>query len=258
VFKPLARRLLASEVFDQLRDRIVRGEMEPGAPLPAERLLATILRVNRNAVREGLKRLQQAGLVAIQQGEPTRVLDFRRTAGLELLATMLVGADGSIDTRIVRGIVELRTALAPIVGRFAAQRATAQQVTALRKVLADMTAAGEDTSKLAGLALDFWAEVVLATDNLALQLAFNSLAVSYGSVLEHLRHLMTAELRAEDEYRALVDAIAAGDEELAARHATAIVSHGDTTFRRVTRVLDAAQSFTQPGPRPKPTKTKRS
>lgn len=254
MFKPLARRLLASEVFDQLRERILRGEMAPGAPLPAERALATLLRVNRNAVREGLKRLEQAGLVAIQQGGATRVLDFRRTAGLELLATMLVGADGSIDTRIVRGIVELRTALAPIVGRFAAQRAKSRHVMALRKILVAMNAAAGDTAQLARLALDFWAEVVSATDNLALELAFNSLAVSYGSVLDHLRHVMAEELRAVDRYEALVAAIAAGDEDGAARCATDIVVHGDATFRRVAQVVDTAQSVT----RRRPAKTRRS
>lgn len=249
MFKPLARRLLASEVFDQLRARIVHGEMPPGASLPAERVLATLLGVNRNAVREGLKRLEQAGLVAIQQGGTTRVLDFRRTAGLELLATMLVGANGQVDTRIVRGIVELRTALAPVVGRLAAERAKAAHVRALREVLAKMEAAAEDTSQLAPLAMDFWAQVVAATDNLALELAFNSLAVSYGSVLEHLRHVMADELRALGHYEALVEAIAAGNGAAAAERATAIVAHGDATFRRVTHVLDVAQSATRRRPK---------
>lgn len=254
MFKPLARRLLASEVFDQLRERILGGELQPGASLPAERTLATLLEVNRNAVREGLKRLEQAGLVAIQQGGATRVLDFRRTAGLEVLATMVVGPDGAVNTRIVRGVVELRTALAPVVGRFAAERAKPAHVVALRQVHAKMVLAKGDTSQLAQLALDFWAQVVSATDNLALELAFNSLAVSYGSVLEPLRHVMADELRAVEHYEALVDAIAAGDEDAAARRATAIVSHGDATFRRVAQVLDTAQAVT--GRKPK--KTRRS
>jgi DNA-binding FadR family transcriptional regulator len=251
VFKPLARRLLASEVFDQLRGRILGGELAPGAALPAERTLATLLNVNRNAVREGLKRLEQAGLVAIQQGGTTRVLDFRRTAGLEVLATMLVTPDGSVDTRLVRSVVELRTALAPIVGRFAARRAKPAHVTALRQLHERMLASWDDTSLLAPLALDFWAQVVAATDNLALELAFNSLAVSYGSVLEPLRHVMADELRALDDYESLIDAISAADEELAARRATAIVTHGDATFRRVSEVLDAAQAPTSSRRKPK-------
>lgn len=242
MFKPVARRLVASEVFDQLRDRILRGEMEPGAALPAERILATLLKVNRNAVREGLKRLEQAGLVAIQQGGATRVLDFRRTAGLELLGTMLRGPDGSIDTRVVHGIVELRTALAPIVGRFAAGRAKKAHVTALRDIVAKMKDADGDTAILAKLALDFWAQAVAAGDNLALELAFNSLAVSYGSVLEHLRHVMTDELRAVDDYEAFVTAVEDHDSYRAAELATRIVSRGEAAFQKIVKVVEAVQT----------------
>lgn len=242
MFKPVTRRLLASEVFDQLRDRILRGEMPPGAALPAERLLATLLDVNRNAVREGLKRLEQAGLVSIQQGGATRVLDFRRTAGLEILATMILAPDGTVDTRIVRGIVELRSALAPVVGRLAAVRATRGHVEAMRAVVEAMRGTKGDTAQLAPLALDFWAQVVAATDNLALELAFNSLVVSYGKVLPQLRHVMAEELRAVDDYAALVDAIASRKAEAAAERATRIASHGEAAMRRITRVLDAVQS----------------
>jgi GntR family transcriptional repressor for pyruvate dehydrogenase complex len=240
VFKPVARRLLASEVFDQIRDRIVRGEMEPGSSLPAERVLATLLGVNRNAVREGLKRLQQAGLVAIQQGGATRVLDFRRSAGLELLATMVVGADGNLDTSVVRSIVELRTELAPVIGRFAARRATHEHVARLRAITTQMREAKDDGSALARLALDFWREVVSATDNLALELAFNSLEASYGTVIEQ-------ELRALDDYVALVDAIEACQPEKAAERARRIVARGEESIARITRVVDAFQGAIRRG-----------
>jgi GntR family transcriptional regulator, transcriptional repressor for pyruvate dehydrogenase complex len=246
VFKPVARRLLASEVFDQLRERILRGEMQPGSPLPAERTLAALLGVNRNAIREGLKRLQQAGLVAIQQGGATRVLDFRRTAGLELLGSMLIDAEGKVDTRIVRGVVELRSALAPVVGRFAAERATPAHVDDLRGVVEEMSGARDDTAVLARLALDFWAEVVRATDNLALELAFNSLLASYGTVASHLQTVMADELRAIDGYRALVDAIADGDQARAAERAAEIVQHGEASFGRIIKLIDVAQRKRRP------------
>lgn len=247
MFKPVARKLLASEVFDQIRARILSGEMGAGAALPAERVLASLLGVNRNAIREGLKRLQQAGLVAIQQGGATRVLDFKRTAGLEVLATMVVSEDGVVNTKIVRGILELRTELAPVVGRLAAKRATKQNVTVLGEVVAKMRAAGSDTSILVRLALDFWAEVVSATDNLALQLAFNSLAVSYGSVLEQTHHVMGAEVRAVDDYSALVDAIAAKKPTRAADLAQQIVARGEASIGRITKAVDIVQHVTRSG-----------
>lgn len=241
MFKRVARRLLPEEVFDQIRDRILRGEMEVGEPLPAERSLSELLGVNRNAVREGLKRLQQAGLVAIQQGGTTRVLDFKRTAGLELLASLVVGPDGVLDTRVVRGILELRTELGPIIGRLAARRATRVETKAMREVVARMGEAGDDLGLLARLALDFWAIVVASTDNLALELAFNSLAASYGSVIEPLRHVMSEEIRATSDYADLVDAIEARDVEEAAVVARRIVARGEASLGKIAKAMDVVQ-----------------
>lgn len=81
MFQPIPRKLFALEVFEQFKERIVHGEVRPGASLPAERTLAAMLNVTRNAVREGLKRLEQVGLVAIRQGGATQVLEYRRNAG---------------------------------------------------------------------------------------------------------------------------------------------------------------------------------
>lgn len=78
MLKPVRRQSLSDAVFDQLRDRIVSGAMRAGDPLPAERALCEALGVNRGAVREALKRLAQARLVAVQHGGASRVLDFER------------------------------------------------------------------------------------------------------------------------------------------------------------------------------------
>ena len=98
MFEQVKKQSLSNAVFEQLRDRIVRGDMEVGDPLPAERILAEKLGVNRSAVREGLKRLEQAGLVAISQGGKTKVLNFKKTGGLELLAAMMLKEGGLINT----------------------------------------------------------------------------------------------------------------------------------------------------------------
>ena len=99
------RRTLSDAVFDQLSREIVDGHMEPGALLPSERELVQVLGVNRGAVREALKRLAQRGLVQIQQGGGTRVLDYRQSAGLDLLGALMVRGDGEVDVRVARSVM---------------------------------------------------------------------------------------------------------------------------------------------------------
>src|SRR3954462_9385936 len=86
-------RLASSAVHTRLREQIMSGELSPGDPIPSERTLSDELGVNRHAVREALKRLQQAGLVRIAQGGATRVLDWRTTAGLEVMLDLVEHGD---------------------------------------------------------------------------------------------------------------------------------------------------------------------
>ncbi len=76
IIKPVERLSLVDLIFRQLRDSMLTGELGPGDELPAERVLSDRLEANRGAVREAPKRLEQARLVEIHQGETTRVLDF--------------------------------------------------------------------------------------------------------------------------------------------------------------------------------------
>jgi DNA-binding GntR family transcriptional regulator len=63
---PAARRVLADEVADALRDAIMTGRFEPGQRL-IEHELATQLAVSRGPVREALSRLSQEGLVVVDR-----------------------------------------------------------------------------------------------------------------------------------------------------------------------------------------------
>src|SRR5688572_26208704 len=60
----IGRRPLHEEVIDQLRDRIVRGELDPGTRLN-ERVLCEQLGISRTPLREAIKMLATEGLVAL-------------------------------------------------------------------------------------------------------------------------------------------------------------------------------------------------
>ena len=237
--RPLEKKSLAASVFEQLRDHIVAGAVEPGESLPAERVLADQLGVNRQAVREGLKRLEQAGLVAIHQGGATRVLDFRETAGLELLAALIQTPRG-INTAVVRSVVEMRSALGPEVARACARARGGGRLDALHAIVGKM-AQTDALQALQVLSLEWWGEVVRGSGNMAYQLAYNSLDRTYGQVMEPLARLVEDEVRATPDYAEVTDAIAAGDPQRAATAAERIVARGSAAIHQLLTGLDEVQ-----------------
>lgn len=70
--KPATRQPLSEHAYEQIRDAIVRGELEPGSRLRDERL-AESLGTSRTPVREALRRLADEGLVVTEPNSSTRV-----------------------------------------------------------------------------------------------------------------------------------------------------------------------------------------
>lgn len=250
--KPVARQSLSDAVFEQLSQEIVHGRMRPGTPLPSERALCDMLRVNRGAVREALKRLSQAGLVTIQHGGGARVLDFKQTGSLHLLTRLLFQSDGTIDLRVARSVIEMRAALAPDIARLAARRRTRTQSRELALVVTAMAQSQDELLTLQALALRFWDALVLGSDNIAYQLAFNSLRHTYEGMREALVEVMADELRDLDAYREIAGAVERGDEDSSAKVARRLMEHGS---RGVLQLLAAIQESSDETPKPAPEPT---
>jgi GntR family transcriptional regulator len=61
------------QIVEQVRQRVVNGELRPGDQLPTVRQLATDLRVNFNTVARAYRLLDEAGLISTQQGRGTYI-----------------------------------------------------------------------------------------------------------------------------------------------------------------------------------------
>jgi DNA-binding FadR family transcriptional regulator len=205
---PATRTPLSESIFVRLRDGILGGRPAAGEPLASERVLAEELGCNRHAVREAVKRLQQAGLVAVSHGGATRVLDWRATGGLDLLAQIPLSAPGAApDAALLRSILELRLCVGVDAARRCAERAPARVVAALHAVAADQRDAGPPAAPL--LYARLWNHVVDGADNIAYRLAYNSLLAGLDPDGEASRALFTAEACDHEAIGALVAAIAA-------------------------------------------------
>jgi DNA-binding FadR family transcriptional regulator len=224
---PVERRSLSQGVFDRLRTAILDGVILAGSALPAERVLCGHLGVNRQAVREALKRLEQLRLVAIRQGEATKVLDFRRTGGLELLGSMLFDAEGGLSLPVARGFVEMRAALGPDIARLAAERRGDDVPAALDAVVHAMRAlAPDDAVGLHRSSLEYWRLLVTASDNIAYLLAFNTMERVWGRLQDELAPTLLVEVSDTDAYAAIAEAVRRRQPEAARRRAEALVDKG--------------------------------
>ena len=216
--KPITRRLVPDDVFEQLLEEVVDGSLAPGDPLPSERRLAELLGVSRPAVREALQRMSATRLVEVRHGGATTVRDFQQYAGLDLLPRLLV-RHGELDPDVARSVVEARFAIAPGMVRLAAQRAaraSQAHVDALRASLTSLAAADDPVARQRA-ALAFWDKVVDLADSLVFRLLFNSLRQAYEPAMEALAPLLDGEVSNTAGYRAVVDAVLAGDGDGACR-----------------------------------------
>lgn len=208
-------RSLADQVFEQIASEIMDGVYEPGTHLPSERTLAEVFGVNRHVVREALKRLEQINLVKVSQGGGTQVLDYRRHAGLDLLALMAKYARGGMDVaKSWLAVLEMRAAIAADVSRLCAIRGSREikdQLVAISEQMRNTS----DARKIFDLEIHFWDLVIEGADNIAYRLAFNSLLTGSRTAPDVAVEWSVGEVKANDYRRAIAEAIAAEDAERA-------------------------------------------
>ncbi|MDX1465618.1 MAG: GntR family transcriptional regulator [Halomonas sp.] len=192
-------RTLAERVFNQLQDAIVRGELAPGSKI-TEPGLSRAYGISRGPLREAMRRLESHRLIQRVPHVGARVVQLSMKELLELF--------------------DLREALESMAARLAAEHMTPEEIAGLRELLsvherqADLKR-GEAYYQREG-DLDFHYQIVLGSHNKMLM----------GLLCDDLYYLVrlyrtqfsasgTRPQRAFVEHHRIVDAIEAGDAELA-------------------------------------------
>lgn len=126
---------IADEVFLELQAWILAGRQAPGERLPPERELALQLGTNRNTLREAMRRLEQARLVTVRQGQGVTVADFRQTGTIDLLEPFLTwGEDPMEKARAVSDLLSARTWVLEYALEMAARRADVADINKLTDI----------------------------------------------------------------------------------------------------------------------------
>jgi DNA-binding GntR family transcriptional regulator len=190
-----ARRGLADEAADLIRQAIFDGVFAPGAPL-AEVELARSLGVSRGSVREGLAQLGQEGLLVSGWHRGTRVID--------------ITVHDVVEVYNVRSALDR---LAAVSARQTAGPEAFDQLDALVESLAGAVRDGADGPALLALDLAFHDGIYAAAANARLTAAWR--AVRSQMYLFQLRRVALDHQhyreRVLDEHRELAGLLRSGD-----------------------------------------------
>lgn len=208
---PKASDLLA----DQLRSKILDGNLEPGAMLPNERALAEQSGLSRTVVREALRILEIEGLVTTRPGRNGGT--FVRLPDAQMVARFL---DMFIRGRRVRfeDILEVREHVEPICAQLAAVRRTEQDLENLSRITERCRDAVDDVSAFLRENVAWHLAVAEASHNelfAAFMIAISEAILAATDIEDfNSREVRGYALAAHD---AVLDAIRRGDHERAER-----------------------------------------
>jgi DNA-binding FadR family transcriptional regulator len=216
---------LAERVADQIRRRILLGELKPGKRLESCRAMARDAQVGVAVVREAIAQLRGEGFVQVRHGVGVFVAARPRKARALRAARRTAGR---------REMFELRAALEPIVAEAATRRATEAGHLELRLLLGE-----RELERRTGNSRSF-AEADMAFHRAIFRMSGNRLAAAgaelAGPVL--VGHVATnADAIASDDglhvlHARLTEAIEEGRAGLARRAARAIAAHeGERAWR---------------------------
>lgn len=223
---------------------IISGEFPEGALLPGEADLMARFGVSRTVLREVLKTLAAKGLVVSKTRVGTKV---RNQVDWNMFDSDLLSwrVELGMDVRFLNSLYEIRLAVEPAAAALAALRRTDEQVARLRAIIDSFVRPGHTRASFAEVDLALHLEIAAASGNPFMR--------AVGAIIEAALVVTFAETAPiEDESRlvasasehgAIVEAIAAGDPQAAARAMTDVIESGRRNRTAALQShLDAAQT----------------
>jgi len=185
---------------------------------------------NRNTLREAVRVLDEAGLVAARQGHGVRVLDFRRQGRLHLLPAFLAepGLDLAERVGVLVDALQLRTLFLGELAATAAQRRDDDDVALLRALAERAREVGGPAATL-DLDLEFYRTLARAARSRVGLWAYNTFAPAISALLEARPELWVTPPRYAETLAEIVDAVATRRSEPAREAVHRHLAAGDQT-----------------------------
>ena len=208
------RRGIHGEVVHTIGLRILRGELQPGDPLPTEEELNADRGYSRTVLREAVRVLAAKGLVHAQPKTGTRVRPRSEwnIADPDVLAWRV---EAGADSELYQQVTEVRIGIEPQAARLSAERATDEEIEAIRDAYTAMEAGVKDQAAYLAADLLFHDRILAACHNELLEHLGSILRTVFRAMFTYTTSSPTARRRALPLHRAILEGIAARDGDVA-------------------------------------------
>lgn len=136
MFQPIDQHKTADAAVEQIEELILKGVLQSGDRLPAERVLAEQMHVSRPVLRDALKTLEERGLIEAHQGGGTFVCDLIGPIFSEAIIQLIARHPSAVSDYF-----EFRRGIEGQACAMAAVRAAPSDIQRLRDIISQMDAA---------------------------------------------------------------------------------------------------------------------
>lgn len=205
----------ADVLADALRDKILDGELEPGANLPAERDLAEESGLSRGTVRDALRMLELDGLVEIRSGRNGGAIV--RRVGSDVLIRNLETFIRGREIR-TRSLLEIRELVEPACASLVAERGDPDAVAELVDLAERMRERMDDVDEFLTLNAQWHIQMADASGNELLATFMQAIALEIRAATD-LEDFNSADVleAAQHAHETIIEAIRRRDPEAARR-----------------------------------------
>lgn len=229
---------LASIVVEELAHEIVSGQLPEGALLPTEDTLCKRFGFSRTVMREGLKLLEERGLIRVVQGRGTTVQP-RESWNLLNPDVLRIALEYDGDAELLNSIVTVRRLLETAMTLAAAERLTEEELAALQANLDTMAELIDDYPHFQQLDQAFHRTLMSASGNEIGRMIIRAIH-QYTAADPRLNSPSpsSALTRTVEEHRGILEALQQRDGQLAAHLITAHINASWSERRRARLGLD--------------------
>ena len=228
--KSIKRKSVSEEVFDQIKDNIVKGVWKEAEKIPSENELCKIFNVSRVSVRSAIQKLQAVGILTTNQGQGSFVSTSMSGNILNGFIPLL-----NINTEEFRDILEFREALEFKSIDLAVDRATEADLSKIGDALENMIKHRENYKGFTRFDYEFHLNIVKASKNkifISIMQSYKSIFINY---LEEMNKVYQTKDMSLENHKNIYEALLKGDNQ---RAKSIIRKSMDTNLKRFRRKKD--------------------